>query len=323
MYLCIMFSLLRFLIFSLLLTIVSCGRPTSSDCEQDDTLQVVVPKGYNDDAYDQGKTEACWIYAMLACIETEQLRRGDSVVLSRQWLMSNALMEQTTERYLRKNGEITMRGVGKDVLRLIQQYGLIPIQMEKSRIANSRVLQRRLTLLTEMPGMDVRSIRKKMDDILPRFTVAFHGAYPKDATFYYYSMCYTPRQFAESVMYNQHWEWFASSQWHPWNEAFALEVPDNKRYHEYVNLPMDTLFSKVMASLNAGHPVYWEMSKKSDAGDSDHSLAITGLRRDAEGHTLLLCLNSYGRKWGRDGYCLITPEYFKKHTCNVGILSEK
>ena len=34
----------------------------------------------------QGKSELCWAYAMLATIETEHLLRGDSVNLSPQYL---------------------------------------------------------------------------------------------------------------------------------------------------------------------------------------------------------------------------------------------
>lgn len=42
----------------------------------------------------QGRTSACWIYAMCACIEHEARHVGDSVVLSRQWLLARELEEQ-------------------------------------------------------------------------------------------------------------------------------------------------------------------------------------------------------------------------------------
>ena len=43
---------------------------------------------------DQGNSNACWIYAMLATIESEHLRDGDSVNLSATYLCRHALAEQ-------------------------------------------------------------------------------------------------------------------------------------------------------------------------------------------------------------------------------------
>ena len=47
----------------------------------------------------QGMTEACWIYAFLACVETERMENyNDSVNLSPFWLMRSLLMEQASEK---------------------------------------------------------------------------------------------------------------------------------------------------------------------------------------------------------------------------------
>lgn len=269
---------------------------------------------------DQGRTEACWIYAMLACIEQEQLRKGDSVALSRQWLMAHSLEEQAIDNYLTDGARtISMRGVGPEALRLIAHYGLIPYSHERSDINNSKVTTRKLERIiprhSDNRDADVSQLREKAKELLPRFTVA-----GDTQTFYYYSMRYTPQQFAESIMYDQHWQWFASVPYHPWNEKFALEVPDNHRYHEYLNIPMQELLNRVMASLRQGHPVYWEYGK--DHG-SDHAIAIIGLRKDKDGKPRLLCLNSYGTDWGNKGRCLVTTDFFLSHTCNVGILSSE
>lgn len=66
---------------------------------------------------DQGKSQTCWIYAMLAAIETEHLSWGDSVNLS------PAYIEKALER--EPNAPESKRGMGATLLRLIQKYGIV------------------------------------------------------------------------------------------------------------------------------------------------------------------------------------------------------
>ena len=66
---------------------------------------------------DQGKSQTCWIYAMLAAIETEHLAWGDSVNLSPFYI------EKKMER--EPNMPEDKRGMGKTLLNLIQKYGIV------------------------------------------------------------------------------------------------------------------------------------------------------------------------------------------------------
>ena len=67
---------------------------------------------------DQGKSQLCWAYAMLATIETEHLLRGDSVNLSAVYI--GRMLRG--ERY-GKNAE---RAMGQTLLNMIQKYGIVP-----------------------------------------------------------------------------------------------------------------------------------------------------------------------------------------------------
>ena len=66
---------------------------------------------------DQGKSQTCWIYAMLAAIETEHLSWGDSVNLSPYYI----------EKMLEHEPQCpeSKRGMGKTLLNLIQKYGIV------------------------------------------------------------------------------------------------------------------------------------------------------------------------------------------------------
>lgn len=66
---------------------------------------------------DQGESQTCWIYAMLAAIETEHLSWGDSVNLSPYYIEKK--MEQEP------NFPGSKRGMGKTLLHLIQKYGIV------------------------------------------------------------------------------------------------------------------------------------------------------------------------------------------------------
>lgn len=66
---------------------------------------------------DQGDSQTCWIYAMLAAIETEHLAWGDSVNLSPYYI--ERMMEQEADAPENK------RGMGITLISLIHKYGIV------------------------------------------------------------------------------------------------------------------------------------------------------------------------------------------------------
>jgi len=66
---------------------------------------------------DQANSPTCWIYAMLATIETEHLSWGDSINLSPCYI--EKMMEQETQLPKEK------RGMGKTLINLIHKYGIV------------------------------------------------------------------------------------------------------------------------------------------------------------------------------------------------------
>ena len=65
----------------------------------------------------QGESQLCWAYAMLAAIETEHLRWGDSVNLS------PAYIEKKLE--LEPHAPESRRGMGATLIALIQKHGIV------------------------------------------------------------------------------------------------------------------------------------------------------------------------------------------------------
>lgn len=65
----------------------------------------------------QGKSQTCWAYAMLAAIETEHIMRGDSVNLSAAYV--EAMLSREPQAPPSK------RGMGQTLLNMIARHGLV------------------------------------------------------------------------------------------------------------------------------------------------------------------------------------------------------
>ena len=93
---------------------------------------------------DQGKEEACWIYAYLACIETERIEQyGDSLNLSPLWLERAYLKEQARQSYLTQaQWKISMRSIGPEADRLLRKYGMVPYSNYHSANISTKALAR-------------------------------------------------------------------------------------------------------------------------------------------------------------------------------------
>lgn len=100
----------RIAAFVLVLLLVACGKERTPALLTEQ-LNAMTP------IKDQGERQTCWIYAMLAAIETEHISRGDSVNLSAAWVESHLADEPAAPK--------TERGMGATLIAMIQKYGLV------------------------------------------------------------------------------------------------------------------------------------------------------------------------------------------------------
>lgn len=105
----------RLLILLLLISILGCQQKPQHTFANELLLPMTPVK-------DQGKTELCWAYAMLATIETEHLLRGDSVNLSPQYL---GRMLKNYHSSLATQSRPSERAMGQTALNLMQRYGVV------------------------------------------------------------------------------------------------------------------------------------------------------------------------------------------------------
>ena len=167
---------------------------------------------------DQGDTELCWAYAMLATIETEHLLRGDSVNLSPQYL-GRMLKKYQGTKFQVSGFKPTERAMGQTALNLLERYGVV--------------------------GYDVLP-DDATDELKTPKNVFLLGAR------------YTPLEFAHSVCAPDEYIGLTSIPDSPYYKKIVVPVPDNWEKNRLLNVPLDTLRRRINRALKHRHPVCWE-----------------------------------------------------------------
>ena len=209
---------------------------------------------------DQGKTELCWAYAMLATIETEHLLRGDSVNLSPVYIGRMLKMEKTTVSTSRlRNGgneklvngksvnSKSQRAMGQTLLNMIQKFGIVPY------------------------------------DVLPDDAT---DDLPTPKWVFMLGTRYTPWEFAHSVCAPDEYLSLTCFPDSPYYKKIVVPVPDNWEQNRLINLPLDTLRQHVDSALHHRHPVCWE--------SRGHAMCIVGMARDEGGRPYYIMKISWG-----------------------------
>ena len=304
----------------------------------------------------QGRSELCWIYSVLATIETDRLMQGDSVNLSVDYLARMYMVDQLRRYYFsRGNSHISMRGSMPMTLHLIEQYGAESWQsFHGDGSLNQRVLTRKLermadNVLTHRQGTDI--LEKKAEEILdsdmgymPRFVFMLGAEY-------------TPMEFGHSVYMQGQYECLTSFTHHPFGERFVLEIPDNRMNDAFLNVPIDTLMQRIDNSLRNGRAVCWEgdiseegflwaqgvaAMRLKDAGRAgkidwqgirqrefetfkttdDHCMSLVGIARDNSGRRYYIAKNSWGTDNRYAGYIYLSEGYVRLKTIAVCMKTE-
>ena len=171
----------------------------------------------------QGKSQLCWAYAMLATIETEHLLRGDSVNLSPVYI-GRMIKDYRSVNGKPVNDESVndksfQRAMGQTLLNMIQQYGIVPY------------------------------------DVLPDNAT---DELPTPKWVFMLGARYTPWEFAHSVCAPDEYLSLTCFPDSPYNKKIVVPVPDNWEQNRLLNLPLDTLRSHIDSALKHRHPVCWE-----------------------------------------------------------------
>ncbi|WP_025001796.1 C1 family peptidase [Prevotella dentasini] len=341
----------KIILSALLLALIGCGKQSQKDIYRplrltDDIVLKTTP------VKNQGSSPLCWVYAMLATIETEHLQQGDSVHLSPDYVARMYLTEQATHRLYTQGGKsdrpITMRGMPGMLINLIETYGLQHFDAyHRPDDADYNMLCRRIEKSLSTPAKD--SPQSRLADISLLLDKGL--GYPPRQVFMLGAV-YTPLEFAHSVCRSDEYEALTSFTHHPFGQRFALEVPDNYYHNTFLNVPIDTMMARIVRALRQGHPVCWEgdisepgfsfehgtatlhnekekvsqkhrqYSFEAHKTTDDHCMEITGLAHDSRGRLFFRCKNSWGNDNPYNGFMYLSENYIRLKTIAVFLPAE-
>lgn len=325
----------KFFLFFLCLWLTACRQQQAkvSDRQFTDIVRLKTTP-----VKQQGRSETCWIYAMLATIETERLMKGDSINLSPHYVSRMFLRERLTHYYLsRGQSALSLRGMAPMLLRLLDQYGAEPYDTYG---ATTSVSYSALCRKAEQMARTCQSF-SQLDERFDSLMDAEVGFLPR-----YIFMAgaeYTPLQFARSIYKKGDYEALTSYTHHPFGQPFALETPDNRDLSTFVNVPIDEMMRRIDAAILAGHPVCWEgdisnqhfsfeqgvADLRLPQGDiqqlrqqaferlkatDDHCLCLVGIAEDEQHRRYYLAKNSWGTDNPYDGFIYLSADYLRIYT---------
>lgn len=321
--------------------LVSCGRKTAGKAVSNnqfttDVLLKTTP------VKDQGRSDLCWDYAMLATMETEHLMQGDSVNLSPDYVARRLIEEQADRLYLTHRGTVSLRGVAPMLLRLINTYGLNHYDaFHCDSTTDYHVICRKVMQMAR-GSITLNQFNQRMGELLDR---EIHAAIPR---VYMLGAVYTPLEFAHSVCRPGEYTAYTSFTHHPFGEPFALEVPDNRYGDTFMNVPIDSLMNIIINNVRHGHPVCWEGDVTEDGfsfqlgtadidepiplGEvqeerqrefehhlttDDHCMEIVGIAHNKESQPYFIMKNSWGSCNPYHGFMYVSFDYVRMKTIAI------
>ena len=303
---------------------LSCGRPQHAHRKPhgmftDEVRLRTTP------VKNQGRSQLCWIYGMLATIETDRIMAGDSVNLSPDYPARMWMAHLARRSFLSGGRErVDMRGMAPMTLALAAEYGMMTYDPYNcGGDANYNVLARRLTAMARR-SHSMSSFDSRCTDILDESL----GYMP--SRFWLYSVEYSPRQLARSLFLPGDYTALTSFTHHSMGDTFALEVPDNKTACRFLNVPVDTLITDLVGQWPDATPDRDTLTDRDHAAwrilspiqqnapaPDDHCMALTGMARDRRGRLYFIAKNSWGTDNPYGGMMYLSEEYVRMKTIAV------
>jgi aminopeptidase C len=212
----------------------------------------------------QASSGTCWSYSGNGFLESELLRMGKPEYnLSEMFVVHHNYQEKAL-KYVRMHGKINFAAGGSfaDVFDVFKDYGAVPDTVMRG--LNYGEEKNNHGELDDLTDAYVNVIIKNPNNHLSTawfagfkgILDAYLGAIPEQFT--YNGKTYTPKSFAASLGLNMDdYVSLTSFTHHPFYSSFAIEIEDNWRWEESMNIPIDELMATIDNAINNGYTVAW------------------------------------------------------------------
>ena len=245
----------------------------------------------------QNQAGTCWCYSSLAFIESELLRMGKGEYdFSEMFIVHNTYLDRA-EKAVRTHGDVSFAQGGSfyDVIYGMEAFGLVPEAEMRPGVMYGKELSvhNELSAVSDAVVAAIakgkhRSLQVSPDGELlwKKAITAIHDIYlgERPEKFTYNGVEYTPQSFYDSLGLNaDDYVSLTSYTHHPFYTSFAIEIPDNWRWAQSYNLPIDELMEVFDNAIMNGYTVAWG-SDGSEAGFTRMGTAV--LPEEAAGNDL-------------------------------------
>ena len=240
----------------------------------------------------QNRAGTCWCYSSLAFIEPELLRMGKGEYdFSEMFLVHNTYLDRA-EKAVRTHGDVSFAQGGSfyDVIYGMEAFGLVPEEEMRPGVMYGMTLSNHNELTAVSDAVvaaiakgNLRSLQVSPDgEMLWKKSIeAIHDIYlgERPEKFTYNGVEYTPKSFYDSLGLNaSDYVSLTSFTHHPFYTSFALEIPDNWRWAQSYNLPIDELMEVFDYAIMNGYTIAWG----SDVSEDGFTREGTAILPDVE-----------------------------------------
>ena len=267
-------------IFALALGLLTVAGAMASDAEAKPKKQPQQPEGIQftvvkenpiTSIKNQNRAGTCWCYSSLAFIESELLRMEmGEYDFSEMFIVHNTYLDRA-EKAVRTHGDVSFAQGGSfyDVIYGMEAFGLVPEEEMRPGVMYGMTLSNHNELTAVSNAVvdaiakgRLRNLQSSPDgEMLWKKSIeAIHDIYlgERPEKFVYNGVEYTPKSFYESLGLNaSDYVSLTSFTHHPFYSSFALEIPDNWRWAQSYNLPIDELMEVFDYAIMNGYTVAW------------------------------------------------------------------
>lgn len=223
----------------------------------------------------QKNAGTCWSYSGMSFLESEALKKNGHVYdFSEMFVVENTYMDRA-DKAVRTHGDVSFSQGGSfvDITYCLRNYGLIP----DSEMPAGKMYGDTLSNHSELSAMSDPLVKAAANATKLQFSPdgeplwkkavrAVHEIYlgKMPEKFVYEGVTYTPKTFAKSTGLNaDDYVSITSFTHHPYStgdnagHGFVIEVQDNWRWGESLNLELDDFMYIIDEAIKAGYTVLW------------------------------------------------------------------
>jgi len=212
----------------------------------------------------QSSTGTCWSFSGLGLIEAELLRQGKGAHDLSEMFVVHKNYGDKAQKYVRMNGATNFAAGGSfaDVLDAIRDYGIVPKSVLPG-LNYGEALHRHAELdrlLRAYVEVIVKNPNRKLSTAWYKGFTGILDAYLGECpqSFNYNGNQYTPKSYAQSLgIQAEDYISLTSFTHHPFYTAFPIEIPDNWRWSDSYNLPLNELMQVIDNAIEKGYTVAW------------------------------------------------------------------